>query len=350
MRAKMSERARPLAGTVLALALFMAPGLSLGRDLAPYPSPVEVVAEVRGLAEEHPDRAEVFVIGESAGGREMLCVRVHAGDGEDRPAALVAGAIHGDEYIANRAAQAAADMLLDEFEPLADQVLQRMDIYIIPLINPDGYRETWDSEGFGDTKITRTNHNGVDLNRNFGKPPKRVDLPMGFSGHTDPGSNRWVGPFPASEPESRAVLELAREKRFFAAVDFHSAAGMIIPMLCDRRLDQRGLRKMALAYRKAQADKYSIAMFPYWLPIYQGSMEEGMHRVAGTLPILIELGKSRDMDRELGKDNHFWSFNPASEEVIDRVAGDNARAALHALIAAHDYTGGETEPRPAEVE
>lgn len=335
-----------------ALVFAMALGLSgwaLGAGLAPYPSLEAAQEEIRSLGEKHPDQVQVFSIGQSALGREVLALKIGKGDGKERPAALVGGGIHGDEYIGNRAAMAVADLLVSG-DPLAARVLEKMDVYMVPLINPDGYAATWESEGKGPTKETRTNGHGVDLNRNFGKPAGNIPLPLGYSGSKDPDSDRFVGPKPYSEPESQNIRRLAQEKHFFADVDFHSSGGLIIPVLCDDRESQRGLRKMANVYRQALRDRYIISMFPWRLPLYQGSMEEGLYREAGTLAVLIELGKSGDFKR-VGKDkNHFWAFNPSDPAVIKRVADDNARATLTALYAAYHYTGGQTQARPIEVQ
>lgn len=319
-----------------------------GQELAPYPSPDAVLDEIRNMERLHPGMAEVFVAGKSAGGREILCVRIHRGDDKVRPAALIAGSIHGDEYIANRTAMAAAAMLLHDDDPVAEQVLERMDVYVLPLINPDGYVSTWESSGELPAKKTRTNDNEVDLNRNYGKPAFHIPLPMGFSGSKDPESTRYTGPAPFSEPESKAVRKLARDKMFFAAVDYHCSGGMIIPVLADDRYTQRGLHQAARVYKKALAESYIISMFPWWMPFYQGSMEECLYREAGTVVLLIELGKKKDFKK--GKDiNHFWRFNPGDPESIARVSKDNAGAALSALLEAYEYTGGKTEPHPIDV-
>ncbi len=323
--------------------------IACAEGLSPYPDPVEVYEKVRALAGKNPVRVEIFSSGQSVGSRDILCLRIHRGDGQERPAALIGGAIHGDEYIANRTAMAVAETLIEEDDPMSEKVLERMDVYVLPLINPDGYSKTWESGGDDEPKETRTNDNRVDLNRNFGKPKVRIPLPLGYSGSKNPGSSRWVGPAPFSEPEAQAVRRLAQEHEFFAAVDFHCNGGMIIPVLNDHRYTQKGLRKMAKAYRKAQSDPYGIYMFPYWIPIYQGSMEECLLREAGALAVLIELCKPGDLRHEKSKDNHFWSFNPYEPEVIERVARDNARASLAALLEAYNYTGGESGPRPVDV-
>jgi predicted deacylase len=278
-----------------------------------------------------------------------LCLKISKGDGKERPAALIGGAIHGDEYIANRTAMAAAKMLVESDEPDVEKILEKMDVYILPLINPDGYASTWESGGDDPSKETRTNDNGVDLNRNFGKPKYRIPLPLGFSGHKNPESDRYVGSEPFSEAEAQAVRRLAQEKKFFAAVDFHCAAGMIIPVLNSHRYTQKGLREMAKAYKGAQSDRYGIYMFPWWMPIYQGSMEECLFREAGTLAILIELCKPKDLKHEKSKENHFWRFNPYDKDVIEKVAKDNARASLVSLLAAYEYTSGKTSPHTVDV-
>ena len=319
-----------------------------GGGLAPYPDLAGAYGELRAFAEAHPGKVELMVGGKSAGGRDLMVVRVHAGDGKARPAALIAGNIHGDEYIGNRAATAAISLLLKEDDALAAEALEHFDVYVIPVMNPDGYEATWASNGEGPPAKTRRNADGVDLNRNFGKP-QGIPLPLGYSGSTKPESTRYTGPEPVSEPESKMVMALARDKRFFAAIDFHASGGIIIPALADDAFTQRGLRRMANTYRANQAMPYIIQMFPYVLPIYQGSMEEGMLREAGTLAVLIELGKSGDMKGGRKKDNYFWDFNPSDPKIIALVSLDNARAAIAALIEGFKYTGGKTEPKPVKV-
>jgi hypothetical protein len=46
---------------------------------------------------------------------------------------------------------------------------------------------------------------------------------------------------------------------------------------------------------------------------------------------------------------NFWAYNPRDPETIKRISEDNANAALSALLAAHEYTKGQTEPRPIKV-
>ncbi|MBP6965358.1 MAG: DUF2817 domain-containing protein [Armatimonadetes bacterium] len=100
------------------------------------------------------------------------------GEGE-RTILLMAG-VHGDEQ--NGVAMVAR--LIDQLRSL-DPAASRERIVVMPLANPDGF-----------TSGTRRNARGVDINRNF--PTKD------FVGTEDaPG-----GVEPASEPETRAILDV----------------------------------------------------------------------------------------------------------------------------------------------
>ncbi len=92
-------------------------------------------------------------------------------------------------------------------------LLSEYTFYIIPLLNPDGYEiclSNWNSQ-------MKTNANGVNLNRNFPTKywgnPERIKVTSG---------NLFPGSFPASEPETRAVMSLASEHSFLFCIDIHS--------------------------------------------------------------------------------------------------------------------------------
>ena len=93
-------------------------------------------------------RREV-VIGHTVLGRPIEAVHFTPADyAKSRPAALLFGAIHGDEPV--------SQLML---ERLADELVERppgRDTWIVPCVNVDGL-----------IAGTRTNANDVDLNRNF---------------------------------------------------------------------------------------------------------------------------------------------------------------------------------------
>jgi hypothetical protein len=101
---------------------------------------------------------------------------------------LLLGLIHGDEG-------PAGEMALEWAERLTG-IPHRNDWRSVPILNPDGLR-----------KNTRTNARGVDLNRNFPTVDWSENA-VGYwkkQGKMDP--RRFPGDGPASEPETRCVID-----------------------------------------------------------------------------------------------------------------------------------------------
>lgn len=134
----------------------------------------------------------VGVVGRSAGGRPILLSEL--GDRRHPGRVLVFNCIHGDECAAKG------------LEPLHNGCPdQRANIYLVPNLDPDGYREG-----------TRLNGDGVDLNRNFS-----VDWrPIG-----EPGDPEYSGPRAFSEPETRLAARIVRHLRPRVTIWFHQHAG-----------------------------------------------------------------------------------------------------------------------------
>lgn len=140
------------------------------------------------------------IIGRSVRGRSLVIRRDGARDASFR--VLAAGPIHGDERQGVR--------VIRRVRQLVRSHSRSFSLTTIKTVNPDGLRVR-----------TRKNAHGVDLNRNF---PYRFD--PGLSGGYE------SGPHPASEPETRAVMRLARRERFDLAIWYHQPWGVtLVP--CD---------------------------------------------------------------------------------------------------------------------
>ena len=157
---------------------------------------------------------EYSSIGSSVEGRPIrLAHRIDlpgaklAVDDPRRIVVLVVGVIHGDEQAGLDVLRELHDLPVDHFAD--DPVLADVDLWMIPSINPDGVAAD-----------RRTNANLVDLNRNF---------PYDWGPIESPGHWQYAGPSAASEPETRAFIDLIDSLRPDLTVWYHQDAFSIAP-------------------------------------------------------------------------------------------------------------------------
>lgn len=136
-----------------------------------------------------------FEVGKSARGRSIQA-SIH-GNGEKR--VIVLAAIHGDEQATAVVAKALAATLQREPLPGGPTVI------IVPEVNPDGLVEG-----------TRVNGGRVDINRNFPSTSWRSDYP---------DEKHYPGKEPASEPETRAIINLLKHYPPDLLITLHAALG-----------------------------------------------------------------------------------------------------------------------------
>jgi len=141
---------------------------------------------------------------------------------------LIIGQHHGDEVLGLEVALAFAEALLGngEHELRAKQILNQFRFWIIPTINPEGYRIVssgafaWKRKNNSDTDKNGKfdiRSDGVDLNRNY--PAFWADDPT-----IQPESPYFKGFAPISESEVLAVINLAKRVKFEYAIFMHSSA------------------------------------------------------------------------------------------------------------------------------
>ena len=144
------------------------------------------------------------IIGYSRLGREIPLFQSEKGDA----VVLLVGGIHAREYITCE--------LVETLASHADG------IDCIPCLNPDGRaivrgEETPKIAFCGDLALWKANAFGVDLNVNFdaewgtGKQNVRVA-----------GRENYIGPYPESEPETKAVCDLLRRKKYPLVLSYHT--------------------------------------------------------------------------------------------------------------------------------
>jgi len=133
--------------------------------------------------------------------------------------------------------------LLDNYNTNAEAkyLVDNREIFIIPVVNPDGYvrNQTTNPNGGGSWRKNRRNNGagcyGVDLNRNY-------NYGWGYNNGSsgDPCSDTYRGPSASSEPETQAVKNFVTLIQPKIAFSVHSQAG--------RYLNPYGYNDSAVAY------------------------------------------------------------------------------------------------------
>lgn len=197
-----------------------------------YRTTAEVNDYIDELVDLRPDVLEKQVVGTTHEGRTIYAMRI-TGPGEDaetRPAVLFNGAQHAREWISVMVPMYFADQFVRGYEndPQITAILDNVVVYIVPIVNPDGY-EFSQLPGNRMWRKNRRNNPGsscfgVDLNRNW-------DYGWGgpHSTSTNPCSDTFIGSGPNSEPEVEALAEYILDRPNIAAhVDIHNYSELVL--------------------------------------------------------------------------------------------------------------------------
>jgi len=199
----------------------------------------ETINYINFLATKYPSIMNVIKIGESTQ-FDLPIYAVKISDNahleEDEPTILYDGMHHAREPLGNEICLSLMDYLLNNyaFSPDVTYWVDETEIWIIPILNPEGWKyivdsnlsSPWwrkdlrDNNGNG---IFDPDYDGVDLNRNY-------DFNWSIGGDTYPGSWTYKGPHPFSEKECQAKRELAISQKFVFSVSYHSyGEGVFFP-------------------------------------------------------------------------------------------------------------------------
>ncbi|MFN0132528.1 MAG: M14 family zinc carboxypeptidase [Phycisphaerales bacterium] len=195
-----------------------------------------VDAYINTLIALRPELASRQIIGLSVEQRPIWALRISSaalGQGRGcKPAMLVHSCQHAREWISVMASMYVADTLVRNYgtDPAITQLVDHGEWLIVPVNNPDGYSFSWTTDRLW-RKNRRVNSDGtigVDLNRNWAQG-WGLALPHSSAGNANPNSGVYWGPSPFSEPETRAVRDLAIAKPGLRGhLDLHSFGQLLI--------------------------------------------------------------------------------------------------------------------------
>ena len=288
-----------------------------------YKDEVLVEKIVKEMAHRYPEALHLKVVGKSVQGRPLYALQLHTGETatRERPALLFVSAHHGNEPLSidyvldtlwlflqdpelNRdRSLPSLDLpplveLEDSRRDLLREIRNHYDLWFFPLVNPDGLHYFW-REGASGGRKNRKIHSrnrrnepmeGVDLNRNY---PFHWGSGRLKSSSGDPRSVFYRGPRPASEPETRAVMQLVRKHRFILALSFHTyATRVLVPYTIDGTISPYPSpaweigEAIAREAESRRADREYIPVRNLY-PV-EGTDQDWMFHEMGTLAYIVE--------------------------------------------------------------
>ena len=298
-----------------------------------YPDAAELERAWRDLAAVW---GRTSIAGASVEGRPLPRYEFGRGDG---PAVLLTGLIHAVELIGSIA-------LLDfvrEIVHAEHELLRHARLVVLPILNPDSLQANDARLAHGRRAFRRGNSRGVDLNRNFpalsspSSPARRG--PGGFfAGSRFRLSPYYGGSHPFSEPETRAVRDVAVEVRPVVSIGFHSFGNLLLyPWAFTSKPNprSRAYERIGGAFRRAQPRSRYAVMQARDLYATSGDMDDWLDAELGTLAFTLEVSRpSLALLRPSRLTNPFCWMNPQDVRSTVKNSTPGVSALLESALAA----------------
>lgn len=286
---------------------------------AGYHSYEEMEKEITEIAEANPEIVQKLSLGKSPEGREIWALKITKnaqGDTSHKSGVVITGCHHAREWMTVEAPlKVINDLTSNSSDPAMQKRLEKAEIWVVPIVNPDGYEYSRTESSYWrknrrplevDQNGKPTSAIGVDLNRNYwdGKPEHLyVYRPAGDTpGNTrddfsatsdDPRDDTYRGPFGASEPEVKAVLDLQLSRSNVKAVlDYHSYGDTILYPYGHTKSPSPNVKTYKEIGAKMQAAssgfslQQSVGLYP------ASGTSDDTQDLNGILNFTIEMGKS----------------------------------------------------------
>ncbi|MCB5260212.1 MAG: M14 family metallopeptidase [Candidatus Cloacimonetes bacterium] len=264
-----------------------------------YPRFDDILPHLNELAAKYPAVMKHRIIGFSTA--ENL--PIYAAElGKGKRNILIIGQHHADEVLGLAISMYMIEQLSREYfeNKSIHALLDEYSIWIVPTLNPEGYRLV----SSGQSRIKRKNNrdtdgngkldirsDGVDLNRNY---PIFWDLDP----EIDHMSSFYKGDAPASEEEIKAIIALSRRVFFEFAIFYHSSLTgelserIFLPAISDETDKYSLLQKQAKLYAKNVERDYHSGTYTIHTGISSqvGNARNFFYHSVGTSAMLIEVG------------------------------------------------------------
>jgi Zinc carboxypeptidase. len=290
-----------------------------------FTSYTSMVTQLQKLATDNNDILTLSSAGLSCEGRNLWILlltnnasnSVHA----EKPGILFVGNHHAREHISAEVCLGFARYLCEHKNSTAIKtLLDSIDIYILPMLNPDGvvYDTAQRSYAYWrkNRHVNKDKSIGVDLNRNYDYM---------WNSKTHMSSETYGGPNPFSEPETHTIqtfLDTHNNVKIF--ISYHSYGKLILyPWGCKKNsienINDRNVH-LHIAQTIARITGYK-AIQASALYISPGDASDWAYGIKGMIALTIELMP----DHAAGS----GGFYPSNDQAINDDIARNIQAAIY---------------------
>ncbi len=285
-----------------------------------YHTNAEMLAELKALAARYPQLARLEDFGDSwekqqgGNGHDLWVLKIGKGDTSKKPGVIYLGLHHARELVTPEMVLNLAKHLLEGYgkDAEATHYVENREIWLVPMVNPDGHALA--EQGSDWRKNTNTSYTnlkpgygpsgpGVDLNRNYGYKWGGPGADANPKGATFRGAEGF------SEPETAAVRDLVRQRKWSFLMTYHSFSNLILwpwghanVAPPDNRLPAIGKK---LGEMSGYDPKQSVNLYPT-----SGDTTDWAFGELGILSYTTEIGTWGDgFDPPYSKVPKFWDEN-----------------------------------------
>uniref|UniRef100_UPI003AAED070 carboxypeptidase A5 n=1 Tax=Centroberyx gerrardi TaxID=166262 RepID=UPI003AAED070 len=301
-------------------------------DYSNYHSISEIYRFQDMLVAENPSLVSKMVIGQSYEGRPINVLKFSTG-GTKRPAIWLDTGIHSREWVTQASGTWFAKKIVTDYgrEPVLTAILNKMDIFLEIVTNPDGFYYTHNSNRMW-RKTRKPNPGsscvGVDPNRNW-------DAGFGGPGASrNPCSETYHGPKAHSESEVKSIVDFVTSHgNIKAFVSIHAYSQMLLYPYGYTRTPVKDQQELHSLAKKAITDLASL----YGTRYRYGSIINTIYQASGgTIDWTYNQGIKYSYTFELRDTGRYGFILPANQIL------PTAKETWLALMAIMDHTNKNT--------
>jgi carboxypeptidase T len=304
-----------------------------------YQTTASLPGTMWALAAKYPAICKVEDFGDSwekttgKGGSDLLMFHIGAGNNKaQKPGIVFFGNHHARELVTVEIPLRLATLLLEGYgkDPAITDLVDTRDIYIAPMINPDGHvhaekGESWRKNTHSDkadVTVEDRGYFGTDLNRNYG-----FKWASGGAS-SNPTDETYMGKSAFSEPETQAVRDfMVSHKNIKIMMSYHSFSNLILwPWGWSNSPTPDADKLSTIGKKLAAPGKYTPEQASD-LYVASGITDDFTYGQLGMLSFTTEIGTWNDhFDPPYSRVDKFWGENKDGALYLIKLAGETNAA------------------------